>query len=226
MTYNRREVTAMASTSLGVEPRKEEAIVYLVISPRSGPGQRIYTDEDIQALGGIHAIEQSLENETYWYVRLGKIRGDAGRHGVTFQQSDFGDLPEPSESEWKTGRCNPAFRSSDVERHIFRTAFRAIGHMLDAWKKRKGGEVEAYALKELRISPQRLLRATRGLQTLQRIYEIAEITVIKFCYDTAWAEPQFPDLVLGEFSFRIPLQIRRSSHDKMFVVEVLPLASC
>jgi hypothetical protein len=90
----------------------------------------------------------------------------------------------------------------------------------------KDGEVEAYALKELRISPQRLLRVTRGLQTIQRIYEIAEITVIKFWYDPAWPEPQFPDLVLGEFSLRIPLQIRRSSDDKMFVVEVLPLASC
>ena len=59
----------------------------------------------------------------------------------------------------------------------------AVGHMLDAWKQSKDEEVEAYALKELRISPQRLLRATRGLQTLQRIHEIAEITVIKFWID-------------------------------------------
>ncbi len=108
---------------------------------------------------------------------------------------------------------------------FFRAAFCAVGHMLDAWKQRNDGEVEAYALKELKISPQRLLRATRGLQTLQKIYEIAEITVIKYWYDPAWPEPQCPDLVLGEFSFRIPLQIRRS-HDKMFLVEVLPLASC
>jgi hypothetical protein len=216
----------MASTPGGVDLRKEEAIVYLVVSPAIGRGQRIYTDEDIQALGGIHTIEQHLEKESYWYVRLGKIQGEAGRDGVTFLQSDFGKLPEPPESAWKTGRCNPAFRSSDLERHVFRAAFCAVGHMLDAWKQSKDGEVEAYALKELKISPQRLLRATRGLQTLPRIYEIAEITVIKFWYDPAWPEPQLPDLVLGEFSFRIPLQIRRSSRDKMFAVEVLPLASC
>jgi hypothetical protein len=140
--------------------------------------------------------------------------------------SEFGKLPEPPESAWKTGRCNPAFRSSDVERHLFRVAYCAIGQMLDAWKRSKDGEAEAYAVKELRISPQRLLGATKGLQTLQSIYEIAEITVIKFWYDPAWPEPQLPDLVLGEFSFRIPLQIRRSIHDKMFVVEILPLASC
>jgi hypothetical protein len=216
----------MASTPGGVAPQKEEAIVYLVVSPANGPGHRIYCDEDIQALGGIHSIEQALQNESYWYVRLGKIRGEAGRYGVTFLQSDFGKLPEPSESEWKTGRCNLAFRSSDVERHVFRAAFRAVAHMLDAWKQRKDGEVQAYALKELKISQQRLVCATRVLQTLPRIHEIAEITVIKFWYDSAWPQPQFPDLVLGEFSFRIPLQFRRSSDDEMFVVDVLPLASC
>jgi len=102
----------MASTPGGVDLRKEKAIVYLVVSPAIGRGQRIYTDEDIQALGGIHTIEQHLEEESYWYVRLGKIQGEAGRDGVTFLQSDFGKLPEPPESAWKTGRCNPAFRSS------------------------------------------------------------------------------------------------------------------
>jgi hypothetical protein len=219
-------MTSMASTRGRSDPRKEEAIVYLVVSPAMGRGQRIYTNEDIQALGGIHTIEQHLEKESYWYVRLGQIQGEAGKDGVTFLLSEFGKLPEPPESAWKTGRCNPAFRSSDVERHLFRAAFCAIGHMLDAWKRSKDGEAEAYALKELKISPQRLLRATKGLQTLQSIYEIAEITVIKFWYDPAWPEPQLPDLVLGEFSFRIPLQIRRSIHDKMFVVDILPLASC
>jgi len=63
----------MASTPGRVGPRKEEAIVYFVVSPAVGRGQRIYTDEDIQALGGIRTIEQHLEKESYWYVRLGKI---------------------------------------------------------------------------------------------------------------------------------------------------------
>ena len=66
----------MASTPGGVDPRKEEAIIYLVVSPAIGRGQRIYTDEDIQALGGIHAIEQRLEKESYWYVRHDKIPGE------------------------------------------------------------------------------------------------------------------------------------------------------
>ncbi len=50
----------MASTRGRSDPRKEEAIVYLVVSPAMGRGQRIYTNEDIQALGGIHTIEQHL----------------------------------------------------------------------------------------------------------------------------------------------------------------------
>ena len=49
---------------------------------------------------------------------------------------------------------------------------------------------------------------------------------IKFWYDPDWPQPPLPDLVLSEFSFKVPLQIRQSSTDKMFVVEVLPLASC
>jgi hypothetical protein len=92
----------MASTPGGIDPPKEEAIVYLVFSPDSGAGQRIYTDEDIQALGGIHTIEQHLEKETYWYVRLGKIQGETGRDGITFLQSEVGKLSEPPEGAWKT----------------------------------------------------------------------------------------------------------------------------
>ena len=46
-----------------------EAIVYLVASPESGPHHRIYDDEHIQALGGIHAIEALLEKESYWFAR-------------------------------------------------------------------------------------------------------------------------------------------------------------
>jgi hypothetical protein len=52
----------MASAPGGVDPRKAEAIIYLAVSPAMGRGERTYTNEDIQALGGIHAIEQRLEN--------------------------------------------------------------------------------------------------------------------------------------------------------------------
>ena len=62
------------------EDLNEEVIVYLVLSPNSGPEHRIYSDESIQAAGGIHAIEQSLEQESYWFVRLGQIQGKAS-HG-------------------------------------------------------------------------------------------------------------------------------------------------
>ena len=149
----------------------------------SGPGQRIYTDEDILAPGGIHAIEQALENESYWYVRLGQVQGEVGRNGVTFLQSDFDQLPPPPENALKPGRCNPGFRGSELERRIFKAAFKAVANMLDAWKRIEDGDVLAYALKELKISTKRLMTLASGLQTLPRMHDIIEISVIKYRYD-------------------------------------------
>ena len=41
----------------------EELVVYFVFSPEWGRGHRVYTDEDIQAAGGIQGIEQALEKK-------------------------------------------------------------------------------------------------------------------------------------------------------------------
>ena len=88
---------------------KVELIVYLVVSPESGPGRRIYSDEDVHALGGIYGIERALENESYWYVRLGQIQGEERpRGGLTYNDSALAELSEPPEGAWKNGRRNPA----------------------------------------------------------------------------------------------------------------------
>jgi hypothetical protein len=47
-----------------------EAIVYFVISPLEGPAYRICGDDDLQAIGGVHALERRLENESYWFARM------------------------------------------------------------------------------------------------------------------------------------------------------------
>ena len=85
--------------------------------------------------------------------------------------------------------------------------------------------VDAYTLKQLKISGPQLVRVASALQTLPRVHEIVEISVIKYWYESRWAGPQFPDLVLAEFSVNIPLQFRRSI-EQAIAVEVVPFASC
>ena len=204
-----------------------EALCYLAFSPNWAAAHRIYTDEDIYASGGIHAIEQILEMETYWFVRLGTIRGDVESHALTFQESDIAELPLPAETIWKTGRRNPAFAGSELERRAFRAMYRAIERMLDAWKIEENQTVDAYALKELKINPDVLRSVTNGLQTIRRVHEIVEITVIKYWYDLSWPGPHLPsDLVLGEYSLRIPVEIMWSASERLINVEVMNMCLC
>jgi hypothetical protein len=88
--------------------------------------------------------------------------------------------------------------------------------------------VEAYALKEVKISSDRLLMLTRSLCSLQRVHEIVRITTIKYWYHAGWPQPNLPgdDLVLAEYSIRIPLQVRWSGDENMVHVEVMTIASC
>ena|ERR1700694_1268709 len=84
----------MQSTQMPKEAQdsREELVVYLVFSPEWGPGYRVYNDEDIQVSGGIHGIERVLEQESYWFARLGRISGELGAHGVTFHDTDIAQL--------------------------------------------------------------------------------------------------------------------------------------
>jgi hypothetical protein len=75
------------------------------------------------------------------------------------------------------------------------------------------------------MSGKQLARVASALQTLPLVHEIVEVSVMKYWYDSSWAGPQFPDLVLAEFSVRVPLRFRRSE-EEIVAVEVLPLASC
>jgi hypothetical protein len=74
-----------------------ELTVYFVVSPERGAARRIFNEENIQASGGIHAIERTLESENYWFVRLGEIRAEAGSRGVTFSDTEFSKLTVPPE---------------------------------------------------------------------------------------------------------------------------------
>jgi hypothetical protein len=210
-----------------IQDSREELVVYVVLSPDGGPGYRVYTDEDIQVSGGIHGIERVLEQESYWFACLGKILAELGPHGVTFHDPDIAQLPEPSESAWRTGRRNPAFAGSELGRQVFRSTFQAVERLLDSWKQEQDGTVEAYALKELKVSSKTLVSFTNALHSLQRIHEMVEITVMKYWYDPSWSEPHLPtvDLVLAEYSFHVALQVRWSAGMDL-MVEVIPMFLC
>ena len=83
-----------------------DAIVYFVVSPVNGPDYHICVDDELQAMGGVHALERDLESKSYWFVHLGKIGARQDYRGVTFDDSELSQLPVPPESAWH-GRLNP-----------------------------------------------------------------------------------------------------------------------
>ena len=219
------KVESMVETPQDDDQGKVEVLVYFVVSPDEGPGHRIFEEENVVASGGVHAAERVLENENYWYGYLGRIWGEPGPRGVTYQESDFARLPNPNQIRLRVGRRNPAFGRPDLERHIFQGAFEVVDRMLHSWNQEDDGMVHAYTLKELKISGQQLARVASALHTLPRVHEIVEASLIKYWYESSLAGPQFPDLVLAEFSVNIPLQFRRSI-EQVIAVEVVPFASC
>jgi hypothetical protein len=206
---------------------KVDLVVYAVVSPERGRSYMVYTEDDIQALGGIHAIERILEKESYWFVRLGVIAGEADPHGVSFSDEEFSkvaiSLPPDA---WQIGKRNPGFRRPEVDRHVFRTIFEAVERLLRSWNCEHDGTVDAYALKELRMSSECLVSLTNGLRNLRLVHEIARITVVKYWYDPSWPEPLTADLALAEFSLDIPFRVEWSAGEEIVDVHVLPLFLC
>jgi hypothetical protein len=160
---------------------RSTAVVYFVASPGTGPGYQIYTEENLEACGGVHALERTLETETYWFVHLGEIAVTQGSSAVFFKNSDLAMLPEPPEHTWKIGRRNPAFGRAELDRYVFRAGFEAVEQMISLWKQDDEVVVDAYALKELKLSRQRLGALTNALNTLQKTQEVVEISVMKYC---------------------------------------------
>lgn len=215
----------MPSTQILTEAQdsKVELVVYLVFSPEWGPRHCVFSDEDLQVSGGIHGIERDLEEKTYWFAQLGRIRGEPSPHGITLQESDISKLAEPLQGAWHTGRRNPAFAGSELERWIFKSAFRAVQRMLDSWKREEDRIVCAYALKELRMSSRSLVSLANALHSLKRVHDIVGITVSKHWYDPSWLEPHVPvdESVLEEYSFHVSLQVRWSAGKDLIEVGII-----
>jgi hypothetical protein len=204
-----------------------DLVVYAVVSPERGQSYMVYTEEDIQALGGVHTIERSLENESYWFVRLGAIAGEADPRGVSITDAEFSKVAvSPPSQAWQIGRQNPGFSRPEFDRRVFRAIFEAVERLLRTWNCEIDGTVHAYALKELRISSECLVSLTNGLRNLPQVHEIVHITVIKYWYDPSWPKPHTLDLVLAEFSLDIPFRVQWSAGEEIVDVHVLPLFLC
>jgi hypothetical protein len=159
---------------------------------------------------------------------MGQISLQLNSDGVTFQDSELAKLREPLEGAWQTGRLNPAYRQSEVEKRAFQEVFQAIQRMLDSWRTTDGTTVESFALKELKISAPRLVSLTTGLCALKKVHELVEVTAVKFWYDSQWLSKPVPidELVLAEYSFKIPLQLRWAADHRLINVHILRTASC
>jgi hypothetical protein len=167
-----------------------------------------------------------LETESYWFVRLGEIRGEAGPRGVTFSGAELSKLTMPPETAWQIGRRNPGFHRRELEQRVFKATFGAVERLLKSWNSERDGVVDAYALKELKISSECLVSLTNGLHNLQQVHDIARITVMKYWYDATWPDPHEPDLVLAEYSLDVPFRVQWSTGEEIVNVQVLPLSPC
>jgi hypothetical protein len=205
-----------------------DLIVYFVFSPDSGPGHRVLDDEYIQAFGGIHAIERSLEKESYWFARLGQIQGKLNSNGFTFREDQITALPWPLESAWRTGRRNPAYRGTELDRFVFRGIFQSVDRMLFEWKWAEAGIINAYALKELQISSEHLSRLAGVLCSLGRVHDVAPVTAVKYWYHPAWSEVRLTDadMILSEYRFEVPFEIRWSAGDGLISANVMRVSRC
>jgi hypothetical protein len=129
-----------------------ELVVYSVVSPESGRAHRVYDEEDIQAAGGIHALERTLERDCYWFARLGEFKGEVGDCGATYIYAEYSKLTSSPEVAWRIGMRNPAYREAELERLLFQATFEAIETLLKSWNREEDGVVDAYALKELKLT--------------------------------------------------------------------------
>ena len=127
---------------------------------------------------------------------MGQISLNLSPYGTTFQDSDLAKLPEPPEDAWQTGRLNPSFGRSEIEKRAFKEVFRAIQRLLHLWTTGDGITVEAYSLKELKISAARLVSLTTGLRALKHVHDLVE------------------------------LQLRWAADQRLISVQILPIASC
>jgi hypothetical protein len=151
----------------------KQFVIYFVHIPEHGPGYRICSEDDILGAGGIHALELELRRESYWFVRIGSIKGVERPSGVGFAEETVSDLIKP-EADWRmlngnVGCRHPAFEGNELELCIFDSMFCALETYLNSWRREHTYFVESYAIKGLGLTRSCLSSLASGLRAMGRI---------------------------------------------------------
>jgi hypothetical protein len=145
-------------------------------------------------------------------ARLGTIEGQESASGSSCTDEAVAGLPEADPGAWRLGRRNPSFQRGQLERLIFQSLFQSVSAFLKNWNHEKDGFINAYTLKKIKISANRLSSIASALTSIRRAHDVIGVTVLKYLYHPAWptAWPS-SELILGEFPLSVPVQFRWGS---------------
>jgi hypothetical protein len=206
---------------------KTELLVYSCHSVENGRELRIFDEDDIQAAGGIYGVEMELQRDSYWFVRMGTIEGQKTASGWSCTDEALAKLPEADPHTWCPGRRNPSFQRGQLEREIFESLYQELSAFLKNWNHEEDGMIDAYAIKEISISPNRVSSIASALTSIRQAYEVIGMTVFKYWYDPAWKlTGPSSDLILAEFPLSIPVRFQLCSAEKVIAVDILSILSC
>jgi hypothetical protein len=162
----------------------KQFLIYFAHIPEDGPRYRIYSEDDILGAGGIHALELELRRESYWFVRIGSIKGVERPSGVGFDEEAVCDLINPGPN-WHILRRNvgyrhPAFVGNELELCIFDSIFCSLETYLNSWRRKRADFVESYAVKELGITRRCLSSLASVLSAMGSVNDLVALTVLKY----------------------------------------------
>jgi len=204
-----------------------EAVVYLVQSPKYGLQYRFYAEEDILSEGGIQTIEQFLRRESLWFMRVGVIEAKYEGGTTTFTNEAIASLPASSPGDRQIGRLNPSFGLGEIERQIFDSMFEFLSNWFEQWTIRDGTIIEAYAIKEVRVTSNRLSCLASTLLAAKDGVELVELIVLKHWYGGDWlVRVQCDELIIAEFPLTVPIRVRWAKDTALIVTEILHPSDC
>ena len=212
--------------------KDEQFTVYFGQCPEHGPEHRFYSEEDFQRPGGILAVEEVIEAETYWFVRLGTITGEQsspeGLLSGPFISSihDIARRPEHPANDYRAGRRNPAFGRSELELQIFDSIFHTVKTCLDGWRSEMDEcNWQGYVVKELMITSDRISELASTLAGNGTVTEPIQLTAMKYWFDPQWTDPLLTDdFILADLPLTGVVQLHWSATEKSISCDLVSLA--
>lgn len=198
-------------------PANEDLFVYFAQCPKHGPVHRFYSSDDIQRAGGRHLLEQSIANESLWFVYVGSVVAheseDPRLGSLVLHRNDLVHLPSVRTLCKQPGRLNPAYTQEKICLQLFESIFDSISTFVQTWNHVDyAGFLEGYALKDVRIDSTHLRHIAHAAVECSNGSAVVEASIIEYWDDTrstesligtALADPTpilSDDIVLRDFS--------------------------